>query len=113
MTVSFGSHVGWSICSICSTQRAARAVGYQLFDAGTSVGANYEEAGAGQTEADVIAQIAISRKESRESLYWLRLIAEKRLLDPSVVADDISEARELTAILRSIIIRARSSDRRG
>src|SRR5437667_5649515 len=31
---------------------AARVVGYQLLDAGTSVGSNYEEAGAGQAKAD-------------------------------------------------------------
>src|SRR5258708_38416874 len=82
---------------------AARAIGYQLLDAGTSVGSNYEEASAGQTKADFIAKLSISRKESRESLFWLRLIAAQRLLDPAIVADDISEARQLTAILRSII----------
>ena len=64
-------------------------------------------------ETDFIAKLAISRKESRESLFWLRLIAAKRLLDPSVVADDISEARQLTAILRAIIVKARSSAQRG
>jgi four helix bundle protein len=92
---------------------AARAIGYQLLNAGTSVGSNYEEAAAGQTKADFIAKLAISRKESRESLFWLRLIAAKRLLDPAVVADDISEARQLTAILRAIIVKARSSAQRG
>jgi len=92
---------------------AARAIGYQLLDAGTSVGSNYEEAAAGQTKADFIAKLAISRKESRESLFWLRLIAAKGLLDPQVVADDISEARQLTAILRAIIVKARSSAQRG
>jgi hypothetical protein len=48
-----------------------------------------------------------------QSLFWLRLIAAKRLLDPAVVADDISEARQLTAILRAIIVKARSSAQRG
>ena len=46
---------------------AARVVGYQLLDAGTSVGSNYEEAAAGQTKADFIAKLSISRKESRDS----------------------------------------------
>ncbi len=92
---------------------AARAVGYQLLDAGTSVGANYEEAAAGQTKADFIAKLALARKESRESLFWLRLIAEKQLLDPAVIRDDVSEARQLTAIFRAIIEKARSSPRRG
>jgi four helix bundle protein len=92
---------------------AARAIGYQLLKAGTSVGSNCEEASAGQTKADFIAKLAIARKESRETLYWLRLIAAQRLLDPAMVADDISEARQLTAILRAIIIKSRQSNRRG
>src|SRR5438132_5734132 len=81
---------------------AARVVGYQLLDAGTSVGSNYEEAGAGQTKADFISKLCISRKESRESLFWLRLIAAKHLLAPETIADDISEARQLTAIFTAI-----------
>jgi four helix bundle protein len=88
-------------------------IGYQLLNAGTSVGANHEEASAGQTKADFISKLSVSRKESRESLFWLRLIAEKRLLDPAIVADDISEARQLTAIFRSIIEKARLSPNRG
>jgi four helix bundle protein len=92
---------------------AARAIGYQLLAAGTSVGSNYEEATAGQTKADFIAKLAIARKESRESLYWLRLIAAKQLLDPSIVSNDMSEARQLTAIFRAIITKARSSPNRG
>jgi len=92
---------------------AARAIGYQLLAAGTSVGSNYEEASAGQTKADFIAKLAIARKESRESLYWLRLIAAKELLDPAIIDSDMSEARQLTAIFRAIIAKARSSSQRG
>jgi len=92
---------------------AARAIGYQLLKSGTSVGSNYEEASAGQTKADFIAKLAISRKESRESLFWLRLVAAKGLLNPEIIADDISEARQLTAIFRAIIEKARSSTQRG
>jgi len=92
---------------------AARVVGYQLLDAGTSVGSNYEEASAGQTKADFIAKLAVSRKESRESLFWLRLIAARGLLKPEIVALDISEARQLTAIFRAIIEKSRSSPNRG
>jgi four helix bundle protein len=92
---------------------AARVVGYQLLDAGTSVGSNDEEAGAGQTKADFISKLCISRKESRESLFWLRLIAAKHLLAPETIADDISEARQLTAIFTAIIKKARLSPNRG
>src|SRR5437660_320518 len=72
---------------------AAKAIGYQLLNSGTSVGSNYEEASAGQTKPDFIAKLAIARKEARESLFWLRLIAAKQLLNPQIVSADIAEAR--------------------
>ena len=52
----------------------SRTVIGQLLDAGTSVGANLEEAEAGQSKRDFIHKNAIALKEARESAYWLRLI---------------------------------------
>jgi four helix bundle protein len=52
---------------------AARKIADQLFDCGTSIGANAEEAEGAQPKPDFIAKLAISRKESRESMYWLRV----------------------------------------
>lgn len=98
---------------LCAKGGAAKAIAHQLLAAGTSVGANYEEASAGQTKADFIAKLAVSRKECREALFWLRLIAAKQLIEPSVLEQDISEARQLTAIFRAIIEKSRRSPSRG
>jgi four helix bundle protein len=49
-----------------------RRLASQLLNAGTSIGANLEEADAGQTKRDFIAKVAIARKESAEARYWLR-----------------------------------------
>lgn len=46
----------------------------QLLRAGTSIGANVEEAQAGQSRADFINKYSIALKEARESIYWLRLL---------------------------------------
>ena len=46
----------------------------QLLKAGTSVGANSNEAVAGQSKKDFIAKLGISRKESSETKYWLYLL---------------------------------------
>ena len=46
----------------------------QLMRSGTSVGANVEEASAGQSRKDFIAKMSIASKEARESNYWLRLL---------------------------------------
>ena len=52
---------------------AARKIADQLFDCGTSIGANSAESQGGQTKPDFIAKLAISRKESWETIFWLRL----------------------------------------
>ncbi|MEI9863979.1 MAG: four helix bundle protein [Limisphaerales bacterium] len=45
----------------------------QLVGAGTSVGANYCEADDGVSRADFKHRISISRKESRETKFFLRM----------------------------------------
>jgi len=53
-----------------------RTLGRQLLRSGTSIGANMEEAQAGQSRADFVSKCAIALKEARETTYWLRLIRE-------------------------------------
>ena len=50
----------------------------QLIKAGTSIGANIEEADGTMTKKDFINKIVISRKEAKETRYWLRLISGSR-----------------------------------
>ncbi|HVF87307.1 MAG TPA: four helix bundle protein [Pyrinomonadaceae bacterium] len=52
-----------------------RMLGKQLLRSGASIGANIEEAQAGQSKPDFISKNAIALKEERETLYWLRLLA--------------------------------------
>ena len=51
----------------------ARHVSSQLLRCSTSIGSNAEEAQEGQSKADFIAKLAVSRKEAREAAWWLRL----------------------------------------
>ena len=81
----------------------------QLLRAGTSIGANLEEARAGQSRADFINKNAIALKEARETLYWLRLLTAADLVSEPRVAELRSEAEELTRILAAIIVSAKSS----
>lgn len=52
----------------------------QLLRSGTSIGANVEEALAGQTKKDFIAKMSIASKEARETRYWLRLLDQSKLV---------------------------------
>jgi four helix bundle protein len=90
----------------------AREVAPQLLKAGTSVGANLEEATGGQSRADFIAKVCIALKEAREARFWLRLISVCGLLPSEAVKADLQESNELVAILIAIIRNARTSSSR-
>lgn len=76
----------------------------QVLRSGTSIGANVEEALAGQTRKDFIAKMSIASKEARETRYWLRLLQTSQLykIDYSSYLKDIEEiVNILTAIVKT------------
>ena len=74
----------------------------QLFRSSTSIGANIEEALAGQSRKDFISKISIALKESRETKYWLRLLNKSQ-----IVSNDYSwyltEVESMINILTKIV----------
>ena len=78
--------------------------GKQAIKASGSVGANYREANESLSKKDFSMRIKISRKEAKESAYWLRLIHETNNLKNADEAKSlIKEANELKKILSSIL----------
>ena len=76
----------------------------QVIRASGSVGANYIEANEALGVKDFAMRIRISRKESKESVYWLRLIKETNDAEYSTGAHElILEATELKKIFSSIL----------
>jgi four helix bundle protein len=76
----------------------------QLIRSAGSVGANYIEANESLSKKDFVMRIKICRKESKESAYWLRLIAETnsdQFKDESSALLD--EAVQLKKIFSSIV----------
>jgi four helix bundle protein len=53
----------------------------QLLRSGTSIGANINEAQAGQSKKDFIAKMAIASKEAREAKYWIDLLIKTDYLN--------------------------------
>lgn len=53
----------------------------QLVRSGTSIGANINEAQAGQSKSDFIARMSIASKEARETKYWINLLIKTDYLD--------------------------------
>ncbi len=86
-------------------------LGKQFLRAATSIGANIEEAQAGETRADFIHKYAIAQKEARESRYWLRLLAEAELVPANRLAPLMEETEELYAVITAIIRNAKHRNR--
>jgi len=74
----------------------------QLLRSGTSIGANVEEAIAGQSKRDFLSKMNISLKETRETNYWLRLLKESKLVDLDFEAN-LKERKEIMNIISAIV----------
>jgi four helix bundle protein len=80
---------------------SGRAIGNQLVRSATSVGANYRAACRSRSRVECAAKLGVVAEESDESVYWLELISEAKLLPETKVRDLLKEANELTAIFTS------------
>ena len=74
------------------------AIARQFLRAGTSIGANIEEAQGAQTRKDKATKFSIALKEARETSYWLRLMSATSLVPQSAISALLAEANELVAI---------------
>jgi len=81
----------------------SRTLSTQLVRAGTSIGANVEEAQAGQSKPDFVAKMSIACKEARETHYWLRLLSQTGFIQKDIAAETADECNQLIAILTTII----------
>lgn len=75
----------------------------QLINASGSVGANYREANEALSKRDFTHRMKITRKECKESSYWLELLKEANQKFTEEIDDFIKESRELRNIFTAII----------
>ena len=77
---------------------SGRAIGNQIIRSATSIGANYRAACRSRSRAEFAAKLGVVAEEADETVYWLQLIADGKLLPEQKVAALLKEADELTAI---------------
>lgn len=73
----------------------------QLLRSTTSVGANYIEADEASTRKEFFYRINICRKEAKESIYWLRLLANT--YGETDAPEIMDELGQLVAIFSKIL----------
>jgi four helix bundle protein len=86
---------------------AGRALASQIVRSGTSVAANYRAACRARSTADFIAKMGIVEEEADETLFWLELLEESRLVPAAKLTAIKREVDELIAIAVASIKTAR------
>lgn len=82
---------------------AGYTIGNQVIRSGTAIGAILEEASSSLSYNDFVKLLRTSRKEAKETLYWLRMIVESCLLPKDKLAPLLKECDELIRILAKSI----------
>ncbi len=81
----------------------------QILRSGTSIGANVEEAIGAQSKPDFISKLSIAYKESRETLYWIKLLKMTEYLNVELADSLLNDANEICRIIGKIQITAKQS----
>lgn len=91
------------LCKQLPQNTITREIIAQLIRSSGSVGANYREANDALSKKDFTHRIKITRKEAKESYYWLDLLLEATPELESEIRKLSIEASELKKIFSSII----------
>ena len=93
------------VMSAAKTMRSRKEydLASQFWRAGTSIGANVEEAQAAESRADFKSKMSIAAKEARESDYWLRLARDGGILDEPHASSLLHQVDSIQKILTSIV----------
>jgi len=92
------------------TENKEFVISKQVLRSGTSIGANVEEAIAGQSRKDFISKLSIASKESRETRYWLRLLDKSQLVKQDYSAY-LSNVNHIVNILTKIVKTSQENSR--
>jgi len=101
------------LCKILARNPDNRVIADQLVAAGTSVGANMQEADAAASKKDFVNKVNISKKEIQETNYWLKVIEGAELINHDNNKRELvlllKESEELKRIIGAILFRAKEN----
>jgi four helix bundle protein len=98
-SISYFKDLPRNIASIEISKQGVRSTG--------SVGANFIEANEALSRKDFVMRVKISRKEAKESIYWLRLSESENEAEKEAL---ITEATELMKIFGAIIEKSKGTN---
>ena len=84
----------------------------QLLRCATSMGANDQEADGALSNKDFVHCYTLVRKETKETNFWLKLIADTNPTIKPKMGPLVKECQEITLIVSAIINKARTNNRK-
>ncbi|HWR00208.1 MAG TPA: four helix bundle protein [Candidatus Methylomirabilis sp.] len=100
-TATFGEMMVDFVKSVQETV-VTRSLLSQVMRSGTSIGANYMEADAAESKRDFEHKIRLCKKEAKETMHWLRMLAKAAPDKKDVCRRLWREAHELALIFSAI-----------
>jgi four helix bundle protein len=91
------------LCRELPNEWSAQRIGDQLLRSGMSVGANYRAACRARSEREFIAKLGIVEEEADESMYWMELMAESKIMPRERLTDLWREGNEILSIIVATI----------
>jgi len=85
-------------------ERKEYVLSKQLLRAGTSIGANINEAISGESKRDFVHKLGVALKEARETSYWLNLLKDSSYISVENFNNLSTSFSEIIRMLSSIIL---------
>ena len=98
-----------SLNKFLTSQQKEYVLSKQILRSGTSIGANTEEADAGQSKKDFIHKLSIALKEAKETHYWLRLLYDCEYINKQMYSSLIQDCDEIIFIITKILQTSRTN----
>jgi len=86
------------LCRILPRTEESRLVRGQLLRCGTSVGSNYRAACRGRSDREFYAKLCIVVEEADETLFWVGIIRDAKVLPAVKVSPLYDEAKEIVSL---------------
>jgi four helix bundle protein len=84
-------------------------MGGQLARCGTSVASNYRAACRARSKKEFCSKLGIVEEEADESVFWMEMLVEAKIVKESLLGNLIQEGNEILAIVVASIRTARDS----
>jgi len=98
------------LCRELPTTLDGKTVSQQMIRSGTSVGANYRASCRARSRAEWSAKLGIVEEEADETLFWLEVAVDAKLVSAQRAEALLKEADELTAIFVASLKTAKQSN---